>query len=88
MDVGAGFLEQFALILRTHNAGLPRQEKSPATASSHKSLKFQRAAANLRTTSGSRGGGNRQDASIAEEADGPLEGELGQEARATYKKSN
>ena len=38
--MGAGFPEQFAPILRTYNAGAPRQEQSLVTASRHKSLEF------------------------------------------------
>ena len=48
MEMGAGLPEQFASIVRMNNAVLPRQEKSPAMASSRKSLKFGEVAANVR----------------------------------------
>ena len=70
-----------------NNAGLPRQEKSPVAASSHKSLKFEDAAANMRRLFGSRGGGSRQNVRITEEAVGPLGGDEDQEACVAYKKA-
>ena len=57
-----------------------RQDKSLALASSHKNLKFEGVAADMRRLFGSRGGGSRQDVSITEEADGPSESEKDQEA--------
>ena len=71
MEMRAGFPGQFASILRMHNAGLPRREKSPVMASSHNGLRSVEVAANMRRLSGSRGGGGRQDAPITEKADGP-----------------
>ena len=54
-------------------------------ASSHKSLKFEEVAANMRRYFGSRGSGSRPDALITEETARPSEGD-DQEARAAYKK--
>ena len=71
METGAGYPKQVASLLRMHNAGLPRQEKSPAMASSRRNLRFAEAAANMRRLFGSRGGGGRQEAWIPEEANGP-----------------
>ena len=71
MEMGTGFPEQFASILRMGNAGSPRQEKSLVMASSRKSLKFEKVAANMRRLLGSRGECSRRDAQISGEADGP-----------------
>ena len=87
LEMGTGFPEQFATILRMHNAGLPRQEKSPVMASSRKSLKFLDVAANMRSSFGSCGGGGRQDVLIRGEADGPLVCDKYHEARVKCKKS-
>ena len=84
--MGSGSPERVASILRMHNAALPRQEKSLVMASSHKSLKFVEAAANLRTLFGSRGAGSRQGVLVAEKAGGPLASERGQEVYATREK--
>ena len=48
MDTGAGFPGQSFSILRMNYAGLPRQGKSLAMASSHKSLKSDEVAATTR----------------------------------------
>ena len=53
------------------NAGLPRQEKSPAT---------------MRRLFGSCGGAGRQDVLITEESDGHSVRDRNREARVTYKK--
>ena len=58
-------------ILRMNNAWLPRQDKSLAMGSSHGSLKFVEASADMRRLSGSRNGNCRQDVLIIEEAAGP-----------------
>ena len=55
LEMGAGSPERIAPILRMRNAGVPRQDKSLSTACSHKSLKFEGVAANLRRLFGSRG---------------------------------
>ena len=39
MEMGTGLPEQFASILRPHNAGSPRQEKSLVAATSQKNLR-------------------------------------------------
>ena len=87
METGAGFPEQFASLLRTHNAGLPRQEKSPMMAGNRRSPMFEEVAANVRRLFGSRGGGSRNSAMVTEEANGPLESDKDPEACASYKKS-
>ena len=56
MEMGAGFPEPFASILRMQNAGHPRQEELLALASSQKILKFADAVANMRRLFGSYGG--------------------------------
>ena len=48
METDAGFPGQFVSILRVGEAGLPRREESLVMASSHKSFKFDVAAANVR----------------------------------------
>ena len=68
-------------------AGLPRQEKSLATARSHRSLKFEDASADLRRLSGSCGGGGRQDALFTEEAVGPLASDEDADALAAHKRT-
>ena len=73
VEMGAGFPERFVSILRMSYAGVPRQEKSLVMASSHKSLKFEDASANMRRLFGSRGVKGRHDVLLAVEADGPLE---------------
>ena len=70
MGMGDGFPGKFISILRAGNAGLPRRGKSLVMASSHKSLKFDGAAANMRRLFGSRGWSRRQDVLVAEEAVG------------------
>ena len=52
-------------------------------ASSQKGLKSLVAEADTRILFGSRGGATRQGVTIAEGADGPLEGDKDQDARAT-----
>ena len=68
MAMGAGFLGHFASILCMQNAGHPRREKSPVSASSQESPKFEDVAANLRRLFGSRGGSIL----VTEDARGPL----------------
>ena len=70
MKMGTRFIERFASISRMHYAGLPRQEKLPAIASRHKSLKFVDVAACTRRLLGSHGGGSRRDVLNTEEAAG------------------
>ena len=79
MGMGAGFPEQLISKLRTNDAALSRKGKSLVMASSHKSLKFDEASANMRRLFGSRGGSGRIDALITGEAVGPLgnDGDLG-----------
>ena len=85
VEMGAGFPERFVSILRMSYAGVPRQEKSLVMASSHKSLKFEDASANMRRLSGSRGGKGRKDVLLAEAADGPLGSDEDLEAWTAYR---
>ena len=71
IEVVAGFPGQFAPILRTQIAGLPRQEEPLELAGGRKSLKFGDAATNTRRLIGSCGEAARQDVLIMEDADGP-----------------
>ena len=77
--------KQFVSTLRMRNAGLPRQENSLLMASSHKSLRFEDALADMRRLFGSRGGGGRQDAFFTEEAAKALESDQDAEALAANK---
>ena len=88
METGAGFPDHSISILRMRNAGLPRQEKSRVTASSHKCLKFEGAAASTRRVLGSRGGSGRQNALVSEEALGHSERSDDLEARGVQKSEN
>ena len=69
------------------NAGLSRREKSMASASSQKSLKFADAAADMRRLFGSAGGAARPDILFKRDADGPLGCDRDQEARVTHKRT-
>ena len=64
---------------------LARREKSAVMDSSHRGLKFAEAAANMRRSSGSRGGCGRQDVPVAEVAGGPLVSGNDLEVCVTYK---
>ena len=87
MGMGAGFPEQAVSILRMQTAGPSRQEKSPAPASGHESLRFVDVAANLRRLFGSCGDMDRQDVMVTEEADGSSGGDKEKAACATYRKA-
>ena len=82
-----GFPEHVISSLRLQNAGLSRQEKSLALASSQKSLTFMGVAASMRRLFGSRGGAIRQNVLITQDVEGPFGRESDQGARATYKKA-
>ena len=85
--MGAGFPEQFISISRTSYAELPRQEKSLVMSSSHKSLKSEKAAANMRRLFGSREEEGRQEALLTDEAGEPLGSGGDLDAWTAYRKA-
>ena len=83
MQVGAGFLEAYVLVLCLQNAALSHPEKSLALASSQRGLAFSDVATTARRLFGCLGGAAGQDFLAAENAGESLGSNEDQEACAS-----